>query len=194
MMNNSDKIILDLCGGTGAWSRPYKEAGYDVRLVTLPENDVREYEPPANVYGILAAPPCTHFTNSGAQYWQVKDTDGRTLADTMIITACLRIIAMSKPQWWAMENPTGRFVRWMGKPSMTFNPYDYGDPYTKRTCLWGMFTHPPKTPVEPEYVLASNGDRYSKINMSTGGKSEKTKELRSTTPPGFARAFFKANP
>lgn len=30
MMDNSDKIILDLCGGTGSWSRPYKEAGYDV--------------------------------------------------------------------------------------------------------------------------------------------------------------------
>ena len=25
---NKDKIILDLCGGTGAWSRPYKDAGY----------------------------------------------------------------------------------------------------------------------------------------------------------------------
>ena len=49
---NSDKIILDLCGGTGAWSHPYKKAGYDVRLVTLPEFDVRTYEPPENVYGI----------------------------------------------------------------------------------------------------------------------------------------------
>ena len=30
------KIILDLCGGTGAWSRPYKEAGYDV---SIPSSD-----------------------------------------------------------------------------------------------------------------------------------------------------------
>jgi len=36
------KIILDLCGGTGAWSAPYKEAGYDVRVITLPEYDLRE--------------------------------------------------------------------------------------------------------------------------------------------------------
>ena len=28
---NEDKIILDLCGGTGSWSKPYKENGYDVR-------------------------------------------------------------------------------------------------------------------------------------------------------------------
>ena len=36
------KIIIDLCGGTGASSKPYKEAGYDVRVITLPECDVRK--------------------------------------------------------------------------------------------------------------------------------------------------------
>lgn len=51
------KIILDLCGGTGSWSRYYSLAGYDVRNITLPDFDVLTYEPPENVYGILAAPP-----------------------------------------------------------------------------------------------------------------------------------------
>ena len=52
-----NRVILDLCGGTGAWSKPYKEAGYDVRVITLPEQDVRLLELPENVYGVLAAPP-----------------------------------------------------------------------------------------------------------------------------------------
>ena len=56
-MKESEKIILDLCGGTGSWSRFYKEAGYDVRVITLPKYDVLTYQPPENVYGILAAPP-----------------------------------------------------------------------------------------------------------------------------------------
>ena len=43
-------IILDLCGGSGSWSKPYKEAGYDVRLITLPDYDVLAYTPPENVY------------------------------------------------------------------------------------------------------------------------------------------------
>jgi len=47
---NNKKIILDLCGGTGAWSRPYKEAGYDVRVITLPEHDVKTFVPPSAVY------------------------------------------------------------------------------------------------------------------------------------------------
>ena len=60
--DNSKKIILDLCGGSGSWSRPFKEAGYDVRLITLPDYDVCTYQPPENVFGILAAPPCTEFS------------------------------------------------------------------------------------------------------------------------------------
>lgn len=51
-MDNSKKIILDLCGGTGSWSKPYKEAGYDVRLITLPEYDVLTYDPPISGGGI----------------------------------------------------------------------------------------------------------------------------------------------
>lgn len=187
------KIILDLCGGTGSWSRPYADAGYDVRLVTLPEHDVRTYEPPADVYGILAAPPCTNFTVSGAQYWMLKDLDGRTIDSMGVVLACLRIIAVSRPSWWAMENPVGKLRRWLGKPRLIFNPCNYGDPYTKRTCLWGIFNLPVKNPIEPVFVTASNGDRYSPIHMKTGGKSAKTKELRSITPPHFARAFYDAN-
>lgn len=37
-----DKIILDLCGGTGSWSNPYKEAGYQVLVITFPERIVLE--------------------------------------------------------------------------------------------------------------------------------------------------------
>jgi hypothetical protein len=35
-----NKIILDLCGGTGAWSKPYRDAGYTVIVVTPPDFDV----------------------------------------------------------------------------------------------------------------------------------------------------------
>jgi hypothetical protein len=183
------KIILDLCGGTGSWSKPYKEAGYEVKLVTLPENDVREFLPPENVHGILCAPPCTHFSVSGAQYWKQKDADGRTLKDLEILTHCLRIIARARPAFYAIENPVGRMKYFLGKPDFVFDPCDFGDPYTKKTCLWGNFNHPAKNWVEPLRVC-SQGSWLQKL----GGKSEKTKTLRSITPQGFARAFFEVNP
>jgi hypothetical protein len=41
---NNNKIILDLCGGTGSWSNFYKQNGYDVRVLTLPEHDVVKWK------------------------------------------------------------------------------------------------------------------------------------------------------
>ena len=70
------KIILDLCGGTGAWSKPYKDAGYDVRVITLPEYDVRTYVPPEDVYGVLAAPPCTMFSMARTNAKTPRDLHG----------------------------------------------------------------------------------------------------------------------
>ena len=59
------KIILDLCGGSGAWSAPYAEAGYDVLIVDPVVSggmDVRLLEKQdISVQGILCAPPCTLF-------------------------------------------------------------------------------------------------------------------------------------
>lgn len=183
-------IILDLCGGTGSWSKPYTEAGYDVRIITLPENDVRLFEvPEGRIHGILAAPPCDHFSGSGAQYWPEKDSDGRTLSALSVVDACIRIIFACRPDWWVLENPVGRLRRWLGSPVMSFHPYEYGDAYTKKTLLWGNFTMPTMHPVSPEKVC-SEGSWLMKL----GGKSNRTKQLRSITPPGFARAFFEANP
>ena len=174
-------VILDLCGGTGAWSQPYKDAGYDVRVVTLPD-DVRLYMPPRKVHGILAAPPCTHLAGSGARWWEEKGEEA-LLESLSIVDACLRIVMVCQPKWWCLENPVGRLVHFMGKPKMYFQPWEYGDPYTKKTCLWGVFGIPKKNPVEP-----TEGGKICKMPPS-----EDRPMLRSITPPGFARAFFEAN-
>ncbi len=188
------KVILDLCGGTGAWSKPYKEAGYDVRLITLPEHDVRTYKPPENVYGILAAPPCTMFSFARARNTNLKNP--RNLKEGMeIVLACLNIIWESqysiKTQadkkttlsFWALENPNGFLKHFLGKSVFKFNPYDFGDLYKKRTDLWGWFNDPRKTCFVKPNVPKFGYDKTIKSN----------KESRSITPPGFARAFYVAN-
>lgn len=195
------KTILDLCGGTGAWSEPYRAAGYDVWNVTLPDRDVRAFardvlkrrpSAPARVHGILAAPPCDHFSVSGAQYWPAKDRDGRTADALSIVDSCMDIIEFYEPEFWALENPVGRLrglrAHRIGEPRLIFDPFMYGDPYTKKTLLWGRFNAPSPRPVKPVRVCAQ-GSWIQRL----GGKSERTKTLRSQTPPGFARAFFEAN-
>lgn len=179
------RIILDLCGGTGAWSQPYRDAGYDVRLVTLPQ-DVRTYTPPYDVHGILAAPPCTEFAVSGARWWAKKDP--HLLEEALeVFDACFGIILGTDPAWWALENPVGRLKQLrpdLGEPALIFDPCDYGDAYTKKTLVWGNFNSPPKRRIEPE---AKN-----RIHHCPPGPERQ--KLRSQTPPGFAYAFFCANP
>lgn len=176
-----DRVILDLCAGSGAWSQPYAEAGYIVLPVTLPE-DVRDV--PWRrlwVQGILAAPPCTVFASSGARWQRTPEQIREALS---VVDACLRAVAIYGPEWWALENPVGTLRRWLGPPTMRFDPCDYGDPYTKRTQLWGRFNLPKPAAVLPE--------RLNRIHRMPPGPDRAAK--RSITPPAFARAFMEANP
>jgi hypothetical protein len=58
----------------------------------------------------------------------------------------------------------------------------------KRRGYGGVFNVPETNPVEP--IKYSSQGSWTQL---LGGKSERTKELRSMTPEGFAEAFFKAN-
>lgn len=177
------QLILSLCDYSGVWSQPYVDDGYDVIRVDLKHGqDVRLLElPDRHVHGILAAPPCTVFANSGAR-WERSERE--MLDGISIVDACCRIILATRPQWWVLENPAGKLSRYLGPPVMTFQPNEYGDPYTKLTCLWGVFQAPVRTLVE-----ATQGSRMHRIAPSP----ERT-TIRSQTPEGFAHAFFEANP
>lgn len=108
-----NRIILDLCGGTGSWAKPYLEAGYDVRTLTLPNNDIRMFEfPKESIYGILAAPPCTKFCRM--RMCQGRPTDAEFMEGLSVVDACIRIITMTKPKFWALENPEGWLKNWLG--------------------------------------------------------------------------------
>jgi hypothetical protein len=206
---NSEKIILDLCGGTGAWSKPYKDAGYDVRVVTLPDNDVMTYIPPANVYGILAAPPCTMFSIARNDKTAKEPRDLRKGME--VVNACFRIIweclyspyriSENSLKFWAIENPDGYLKRFLGKPAFEFDPCDFGDSYTKRTHLWGIFKDPKKSPVKPiaGSMVKHAGNHYftdlkevCPIYQKKLGVDSRTIR-RSITPEGFSKAFYEAN-
>jgi len=102
---------------------------------------------------------------------------------------------MLQPMWWVLENPVGRlnklFPQLEDYGPRYYQPYWYGDPYSKKTGLWGRFNFPePTNMVEPEGQRKGQPNAwYSKV----GGKSEKTKEYRSITPIGFAQAFYEVN-
>jgi hypothetical protein len=190
---NRDKIILDLCGGTGSWSKPYKEAGYDVILVTLPETDIRTYIPPENVYGILAAPPCTEFSKA-KQFHGKGNYTHDFVKGLETVSACMRIILTCNPKFWALENPSSGFLkRWLYDPKYIFEPWEFGDDYQKSTALWGNFNDPIKTVFKkPDGMIKFSMLKSKDIVPEYFGVYTR-KVRRSMTPQGFAQAFFKAN-
>lgn len=182
------------------WSKPYKEAGYEVMNITAPKYDVKTFHPPENVYGILAAPPCTMF--SMARTVAKKPRDLQSAME--IVSACLRIIWESqyketKLKFWALENPKARLRWFLGKPAVTFNPYDYGDPYKKPTDLWGNFNEPRRNAVglTVEQLTKSKNNTQTMRPIPKDYVRDKNMSLqairRSMTHEGFAQAFFKAN-
>ena len=209
---NSNKIILDLCGGSGSWVKPYRDAGYDVRTITLPENDVRIYIPPKNVYGVVAAPPCESFSNARRGHKIINQSmDVETGWE--IVNACLRIIKECNPVFWALENPAaGELKQYLGEPTMVFQPYEFGDGWAKKTALWGNFNIPKKIycaknrPVALPGLYIRPGRGYPSLAFQHKSAIKHIPQfakfadyiksdydIRSITPPGFAKAFFDAN-
>jgi hypothetical protein len=129
----------------------------------------------------LPPPPCTHFSRAGAHRWKAKG-EAALIEGLAVVDACLRAVAVYAPAWWALENPIGRLKDYLGEPQYKFDPYFFGDAYTKRTWLWGKFNTPTENRVSP--TIINWVDKLSSSN----------KNGRSKTPAGFARAFFEANP
>lgn len=200
---NRDKIVLSLFDLTGSWSRPWEEAGYQVYRFDIQADakmgDVNNFSVDffndwfgsfdgQDVYAILAACPCTDFAVSGAKHFAKKDLDGRTAASIRLIEQTKSVIEYFKPSIWAIENPVGRIEELGSLPKwrLSFDPYHFGDTYTKKTLIWGRFNADlPIAPVDPV--------EGSKMHKLYGGKSLKTKNARSETPEGFSYGFFLAN-
>ena len=220
------KIVLDLCGGSGAWSKPYKEAGYDVRLITLPDYDVTKVIVNGNelrfwtnlddrltghiiksedVYGILAAPPCIEFSIAKNHNLKREFEEG-----LVIVRACQDIINQCNPKFSALENPVGYLSKWLGKENYSFQPWWFGDPWTKKTALWGVFNKPRRkysawevVPKNPNLYIRPGRGKPSIAFLHKSSKKfiksfndfdcETDADFRAITPQGFAKAFFEAN-
>lgn len=188
-VDNSQKIILHLCASEyGSDSKPYRDAGYDVRLITK-DIGVENYHPPENVYGIIANPPCTMFSKA-----RTKAKTPRDLNEGMrLVKECLRIIWECQTRitrdvnpemplkFWVLENPNAYLKWFLGKPAFIYRHNQFGGTLQKTTALWGIFN----SPGYPFWTSQAK-ERWEK----GWGKSD----LRSIAPPQFTKAFFLANP
>lgn len=200
------KTILHLCADTGSDSKPYADNGYNVILVGS-KIGVENFHPPENVHGIIANPVCTEFSIAPGFH-----KIGNYEQGLFLVKECLRIINECQPRWWMMENPaSGKLKEFLGTPTMTYEPWEYGSPWTKKTALWGNFNKPPKIyeqwadvpkisglytrPGRPKPSLAFMHKSAAKlIPEFQCFEPESDMEFRSLCSQKFAEAFFKANP
>ena len=191
-------LVISLCDLTGNMLKPWAEAGHDCIAVDIQHSirkereennilyvwgDVRSWIPPDRPSIVFAFPPCTDLAVSGARDFKTKR--GYRLSDALeLFDACVLAGAYAGCPYM-VENPVGRLSTHRRKPDYTFDPCYYGDPYTKKTCLWtgGGFIMPPKNRVEP-----TEGSKIISMTPSSDRANR-----RSATPMGFARAVFESN-
>lgn len=133
---------------------------------------------------MIAHPPCTHLAVSGARWFKNKQREQdealefvRTLLDAPIPKI-------------ALENPVSIISSRIRKPDQIVQPYMFGDPFTKTTCLWlkGLPHLVPTRIVEKgeRHITKSGKSLPAWYNLPP---SEDRGKLRSKTFPGFARAM-----
>lgn len=154
---------------------------------------------------IIGFPECTDLTVAGARHWESKrKTDPDFQVKALELARLVEMTGNILKCAWCFENPVGALSTLYRKPDFMFNPCDYAgyldaddphpvypdvypvqDRYNKNTCIWSGndFVQPVKLRIEPLFK-DNPGWKYC------GGKSVRTKNIRSATPRGFAEAVY----
>ena len=157
---------------------------------------------------VFGFPECTELAVSGASHFERKrKANPEFQNDAVKLAKMVEMVGDKFNCPWGVENPVSVLSTLWRKPNFNFHPWEYGgylpvddvhplypdyikprDAYPKKTCIWSGngFVQPVKIPVD---VLPGYSDQHKKL----GGKSLKTKNIRSATPRGFAKAVFEAN-
>jgi hypothetical protein len=176
--------------------------------------EIRDLITSGRVAAVFAFPVCTDLAVSGTARWATKRAADRNFqAKAMQLVHECRMIGELSGAPWMLENPVSAVSSIWRKPDHTFHPNEYGgylpeddahpmypdyfpprDAYGKKTCIWsgGGFVMPAKRQVDVADGQ-SDGQGQSKAHNKLGGRSLKTKNIRSATPRGFAQAVFQAN-
>lgn len=126
-------------------------------------------------------PPCTHLAVSGARHFHRKQKEQAEALDFV-----RRLLDAPIPRI-ALENPVSVISSRIRKPDQIIQPYQFGHPESKRTCLWlkGL------SPLRPTDVLRDRGrwQNQTPSGQNKLGPSPDRWKIRSKTYPGIACAM-----
>ena len=144
---------------------------------------------------IIAFPPCTDLCVSGARHFAKKQADGRQQRSIdffmkFVNADCDKI---------AIENPIGIMSTKYRKPDQIIQPWQFGDKYSKSTCLWLKnlpLLVPTKIVEKGEFIefIDKNGKKKRQAKwfyeaLRNSKNAEERAKIRSKTFPGIANAM-----
>lgn len=145
---------------------------------------------------IIAFPPCTYLTVTGNRWFNIDrygDKAVQRYKDRVDAINFFLAIANARCDKIAIENPVGIMSSVYRKPDQIINPYEFGDPYEKKTCLWlkGLPILVPTNivAVPPRIQFASGKTMPAWYADLWSVPKEERSRIRSKTPPGIAKAM-----
>lgn len=219
------KTLITLFDYSGTCAEPFERAGWQCLNIDMGLSDLNDmftsinpihytdimklnadwfykhiFENDIDVNGIIAFPPCLRFAQSGSQWWKEADLKGETDYYVKLVYQVLAAVDLCKPDFWMIENPVGRIAELVpelkGFGPRYYQPWQYGDPYSKKTALYGEFAMPcPVNIVEPvnSGTKESSLDYYFRAVKRVKDFQRLRSYYRSITPPGFSNEFYRVN-
>lgn len=133
--------VLIACEFSGVVRRAFRVRGHDAWSCDLePAEDSSPHHYRGDVLPLLddgwdlmiAHPPCTYLSRAGARWWKAP---GREQLADQAAEFVFRLRDATIPRI-AIENPIGQLNRRWRYPDQTIQPWQFGHPYSKATCLW----------------------------------------------------------
>lgn len=145
---------------------------------------------------IIAFPPCTYLTVTGKRWYNYEKYGDKAIQRMLDRNDAIKFfmtIVNADCDKIAIENPVGIMSTQWRKPDQIIQPYQYGDAYEKRTCIWlkglPMFL-PTKIVDIPDRIQFKSGKTMAKWYVEAGNLSKEQRALvRSKTFPGIAKAM-----
>jgi site-specific DNA-cytosine methylase len=147
---------------------------------------------------IIAFPPCTYLTVTGNRWFNVEkygDKALKRIEDRKDAINFFMLFANANADHVAIENPVGIMSTEWRKPNQIINPFQFGDPFEKKTCLWlkGLPELTPTNVVEPgpRKVFKSGKSHPAWYADALSLSADERSKVRSKTFPGIAEAMAK---
>ena len=130
---------------------------------------------------MVAHPSCQHLACSGAKHFYRKQKEQKEALDFV------RMLMNCNIPRWCIENPISVISSAIRPPDQIIQPYEYGDPFQKSTCLWLKnlpLLRPTKIVDKGKFYVSPSGKK-----MPDWFSKNKSWKVRSTTFQGIANAF-----